>query len=82
MANIDQAKYATLIRCYFDACNEADYDKLVSCFTPDAVHYFPSGLPRHSVAHGGRHREEMDLVRGEPRLAVDHRKDSREPRQP
>jgi ketosteroid isomerase-like protein len=49
MAVIDrdqaQARYAALIRRYFDACNEADYDKLVSCFTPDAVHYFPAGLP-------------------------------------
>jgi hypothetical protein len=35
MAAIDrdqaQAGYAALIRRYFDACNEADYDKLVSC---------------------------------------------------
>ena len=45
MAVIDQSRYAALIRRYFDACNEADYDKLVSCFTPDAVHYFPAGLP-------------------------------------
>ncbi|AVD90123.1 nuclear transport factor 2 family protein [Pseudomonas sp. SWI44] len=37
--------YAQLIRRYFEGCNEADYDKLVSCFTPDAVHYFPAGLP-------------------------------------
>ena len=40
-----QAAYAALIRRYFDACNAADYDALVSCFTPDAVHYFPPGLP-------------------------------------
>ena len=32
------------IRRYFDACNAADYDALMSCFTPDAVHYFPPGL--------------------------------------
>jgi ketosteroid isomerase-like protein len=38
-------KHAQTIRRYFDACNEADYDKLVSCFTTDAVHYFPDGLP-------------------------------------
>ncbi|ALM84812.1 nuclear transport factor 2 family protein [Bordetella sp. N] len=37
--------YTTLIRRYFDACNAADYDALVDCFTPDAVHYFPAGLP-------------------------------------
>lgn len=34
-----------LIRRYFDACNAADFDGLVACFTPDAVHYFPPGLP-------------------------------------
>ncbi|KMZ13182.1 hypothetical protein BHUM_00255 [Candidatus Burkholderia humilis] len=38
-------RYAALIRRYFDACNEVDYDKLVSCFTPNAVHYFLAGLP-------------------------------------
>lgn len=40
-----QHKHEQTIRRYFDACNEADFDKLVSCFTPDAVHYFPAGLP-------------------------------------
>ena len=34
-----------LIRRYFDACNAADLNGLLSCFTPDAVHYFPPGLP-------------------------------------
>ena len=38
-------KYEALIRRYFDACNAADHAALVSCFTPDAVHYFPPGLP-------------------------------------
>lgn len=33
------------IRRYFAACNAADHAALVSCFTPDAVHYFPPGLP-------------------------------------
>lgn len=37
--------YDALIRRYFDACNAADYQALVDCFTPDAVHYFPPGLP-------------------------------------
>lgn len=37
--------YAALIRRYFAACNAADHDELVACFTPDAVHYFPAGLP-------------------------------------
>lgn len=33
------------IRRYFQACNAADHDALVACFTPGAVHYFPPGLP-------------------------------------
>jgi hypothetical protein len=38
-------RHEALIRCYFDACNAADPGALLSCFTPDAVHYFPPGLP-------------------------------------
>jgi ketosteroid isomerase-like protein len=34
-----------LIRRYFAACNAGDHAALVACFTPDAVHYFPPGLP-------------------------------------
>jgi ketosteroid isomerase-like protein len=37
--------HETTIRRYFDACNAGDHAALVSCFTPDAVHYFPPGLP-------------------------------------
>jgi ketosteroid isomerase-like protein len=37
--------HEALIRRYFDACNAADREALLSCFTPDAVHYFPPGLP-------------------------------------
>lgn len=33
-----------LIRTYFDGCNEADIAKMMSCFTADAVHYFPPGM--------------------------------------
>jgi ketosteroid isomerase-like protein len=42
--DITPAYMEAAIRRYFDACNAADYDTLVSCFTPDAVHYFPPGL--------------------------------------
>ena len=38
-------KHESLIRRYFAACNAADYAGLTSCFMPDAVHYFPPGLP-------------------------------------
>jgi hypothetical protein len=36
----------TLVACvrrYFDGCNEANREKLYSCFT-DVVHYFPPGV--------------------------------------
>jgi methyltransferase len=33
-----------VIRTYFDGCNEADTDKMVACFVPEAVHYFPPGM--------------------------------------
>ena len=33
-----------LIRRYFDGCNEADVEKMVACFTPGAVHYFPPDM--------------------------------------
>lgn len=45
MASYTPEYYDALIRRYFAACNAADYDGLVACFTPDAVHYFPAGLP-------------------------------------
>ena len=31
------------IRGYFDGCNEANIEKMMRYFTPDAVHYFPAG---------------------------------------
>jgi hypothetical protein len=33
-----------LMRRYFDACNEADAEKIAACFTEDGVHYFPPGM--------------------------------------
>jgi len=44
-SNSKAEKAAALIRRYFQACNDADRQGLVDCFTPDAVHYFPPGLP-------------------------------------
>ena len=38
-------KHEATIRRYFDACNAGDHAALLACFTPDAVHYFPPGLP-------------------------------------
>jgi hypothetical protein len=34
------------IREYFDGCNEADIEKIMGCWTPDGVHYFPAGAPQ------------------------------------
>jgi ketosteroid isomerase-like protein len=45
MAELLPAQRTALIRRYFAACNAGDYQALLSCFTPDAVHYFPPGLP-------------------------------------
>ena len=39
------ADHAAMIRKYFAACNAGSYEQLIDCFTPDAVHYFPAGLP-------------------------------------
>ncbi len=38
------------IRRYFAACNAGNYEQLMSCFTPDAVHYFPRGLAGYPLA--------------------------------
>ncbi len=35
----------SLIRTYFDGCNEADVEKMKACFVPEAVHYFPANSP-------------------------------------
>ena len=41
---LSQSAMEALIRTYFDACNEADTDKMAACFVPEAVHYFPPGM--------------------------------------
>lgn len=45
MPDLSPARRAALIRRYFAACNAADIAAMTACFTPDAVHYFPPGLP-------------------------------------
>lgn len=32
------------VQTYFDACNEANREKLYSCFSDTVVHYFPPGV--------------------------------------
>jgi ketosteroid isomerase-like protein len=34
------------IREYFAACNEANLEKIMACFSADANHYFPAGAPQ------------------------------------
>lgn len=41
---LTDASMTELIETYFEGCNEANIDKMVSCFVPDAVHYFPPGM--------------------------------------
>ncbi len=40
----DVRQMETLIRTYFDGCNEANIEKMTACFVPDAVHYFPPDM--------------------------------------
>jgi hypothetical protein len=35
-----------IIRRYYEGCNEADVEKMRSCFVPEATHYFPAGAPQ------------------------------------
>lgn len=48
MATAETAR--RLIEKYFQACNNADRQGLLDCFTEDAAHYFPAGLPDIPVA--------------------------------
>lgn len=42
--NVARQRMQAAICTYFDGCNEADVEKMVAQFAPDAVHYFPPGL--------------------------------------
>ncbi len=39
-----RARMRDLVVRYFDACNHGDVDAIASCFTPEAIHYFPPGM--------------------------------------
>lgn len=34
----------SLMRRYFDGCNNADAEAIAACFVPDAIHFFPPGM--------------------------------------
>jgi methyltransferase len=42
---VTRTQMHSLISRYFDGCNEADEAKMTACFVPQAVHYFPDGMP-------------------------------------
>ena len=33
-----------IIKTYFEGCNEANFNKMVACFNPSAIHYFPPDM--------------------------------------
>lgn len=37
-------KLIACVRTYFEGCNEANREKMYSCFADDVVHYFPPGV--------------------------------------
>lgn len=43
---VSREQMERVIREYYDGCNEADVDRILRCFAPDAVHYFPAGAPQ------------------------------------
>jgi hypothetical protein len=46
MRDTTTAGLEATIREYFDACNEANAERIASYFEPDGVHYFPAGAPQ------------------------------------
>ena len=40
---LSTAKMDALVREYYDGCNEADREKIMRCFTPDASPLFSAG---------------------------------------
>jgi SnoaL-like domain len=43
-AQLTSERMESVMREYYDGCNEADETKMIKSFTPDAVHYFPPGM--------------------------------------
>jgi hypothetical protein len=50
MTLITSAALEEKIRTYFEGCNEASIEKMISTMEPDAVHYFPAGAPQGTFA--------------------------------
>ena len=42
-AKLHESRMKSLIRKYFDGGNDADKEKIESCFVAEAIHYFPPG---------------------------------------
>lgn len=53
-----RAELEVVIRRYYEGCNRADREMMLSTLTPDATHYFPDGAPQgpfqgaHAIAAG------------------------------
>ncbi len=60
----------SVLRRYFEGCNEGDVDKIASCFLPDAVHYFPPGMYGGTFDGGKDDRRKMVGCRQRPRVAA------------
>lgn len=43
--SINRQQMERSIRAYFDACNRADREGIMSFFIPEGTHYFPEGSP-------------------------------------
>ena len=41
---LSAAKMEAMMREYYDGCNEANREKIMRCFIPGAIHYFPPGM--------------------------------------
>ena len=63
-----------VIRRYYDGCNEADVAKMAGCFTLDAVHYFPPGMPGATIPWRAYHRRELEAGGAEGPRTLDHRR--------
>ncbi len=60
------------IRRYYDGCNRPDIEQMMSCFTPDVVHYFRDSPPVRGARElanlwAGFHKEGVKV-----RWTVDH----------
>jgi ketosteroid isomerase-like protein len=44
LVQLTAERMESIMRDYYDGCNEADAAKMIRNFTPDGTHYFPPGM--------------------------------------